>query len=51
MQLTIDEATGINSITADDGHADWYDLSGRKLNGKPTKKGVFIKNGNKEVIK
>jgi hypothetical protein len=51
VQLTIGGGSGINSITADDGHADWYDLQGRKLNGKPTKKGVFIKNGNKEVIK
>jgi hypothetical protein len=24
---------------------EWYDLSGRKLNGKPTKKGVYIHNG------
>ncbi len=25
----------------------WYDLSGRKLSGKPTKKGVYIYNGKK----
>ena len=29
----------------------WYDLSGRRLQGKPTKKGVFILNGKKVVIK
>lgn len=51
VKLTIGGGTGINSITADDNHADWYDLQGRKLNGKPTKKGVFIKNRNKEVVK
>ena len=31
--------------------AGWYDLSGRKLSGKPTQKGVYIYNGNKRIIK
>jgi hypothetical protein len=31
--------------------AAWFDLSGRKLDSKPTKKGVYIVNGNKVVIK
>ena len=31
--------------------AGWYDLSGRKLSGKPTKKGIYIYNGKKRVIK
>ena len=29
----------------------WYTLDGRKLNGKPTAKGVYIVNGKKVVIK
>ena len=29
----------------------WYDLSGRKLNGTPSKKGLYIINGKKVVIK
>ena len=29
----------------------WFDLSGRKLNGKPVKKGVYVQNGKKVVIK
>ncbi len=29
----------------------WYSLDGRKLNGKPTKKGLYIVNGKKIVIK
>ena len=46
--------TGIDAIDngqliMDDG--DWYDLNGRKLNKKPTKKGVYIQNGQKVVIK
>jgi hypothetical protein len=28
----------------------WYTLDGRKLDGKPTKKGLYIHNGNKLVI-
>ena len=28
----------------------WYDLSGRKLNSKPTTKGLYINNGRKVVI-
>ena len=30
---------------------EWYDLSGRKLDGKPTKAGLYIVNGKKVVIK
>ena len=29
----------------------WYTLDGRKLQGKPTKKGLYIHNGRKVVIK
>ena len=29
----------------------WYDLNGRKFNGKPTTKGIYIINGKKVVIK
>jgi hypothetical protein len=31
--------------------ADWYDLNGRKIEGRPVKKGVYIVNGKKVVIK
>jgi hypothetical protein len=45
--------TGITSITADQRSTDGatYTLDGRKLNGKPTAKGVYIQNGRKVVIK
>ena len=53
-QLTIvfdnDETTGIEAI--DNGQLtidNYYDLNGRKLNAKPTRKGVYIKNGRKVV--
>jgi hypothetical protein len=29
----------------------WYTLDGRRLSDKPTKKGLYINNGNKVVIK
>ena len=32
-------------------NGDWYDLNGRKLNAIPTKKGVYIMNGKKVVVK
>lgn len=47
-----DGATGIRLVDgaqADGG--DWYDLSGRRLSGKPASKGVYIQNGKKVVIK
>ena len=50
------ETTGIMSIENGklkiENEADaWYDLSGRRLNGKPTQKGLYINNGRKVVIK
>ena len=50
------ETTGIISIENGkwkiENEADaWYDLSGRRLNGKPTQKGLYINNGRKVVIK
>lgn len=30
---------------------EWYDLNGRKLDGKPTTKGLYIHNGRKEVVR
>ena len=29
----------------------WYSLSGRKLNGKPTERGVYLHQGRKVVVK
>ena len=37
-----------NSTNADDA---WYSLDGRKLQGKPTKRGVYLNNGKKVVVK
>lgn len=57
--LTIDGGdgtTGINSIengklNIENDSDAWYDMSGRRLQGKPTRKGLYIRNGKKTVIK
>ena len=48
-----DETTGIVSMEDGRGQKEdvWYDLNGRKLDGKPTQKGVYIYKGKKVVIK
>ncbi len=47
------ETTGIRSIDNGQWIIDnsWYSLDGRKLSGKPTKKGLYINNGKKVVIR
>lgn len=54
-KLTIeigDGATGINDVRSKMAEvgSDFYDLSGRKLSGKPSKSGLYIKNGKKVVV-
>ena len=49
-----DNATIIKSLFDDQSHDlydQWYTIEGRKLDGKPTKKGLYIHNGKKEVVK
>ena len=47
-----DGATAIEGIVIDeeDGDAKWYDMQGRRIN-KPTKAGLYIKDGQKVVVK
>ena len=50
------ETTGIVSMEderwkMEDVNDAWYSIDGRKLNGEPTQKGVYINNGRKIVIK
>jgi hypothetical protein len=50
-----DGGTTTGIISVNDGKTvetgDWYDLNGRKLDNMPARKGVYIRNGKKEVIK
>ena len=46
-----ESGTGVNDVNGvKEAKANsWYTLDGRKLDGKPTKKGVYIYNGRKVV--
>ena len=50
-----DDATGIKNLQSSmfnvQSNDAWYDLSGRRLQGKPTAKGLYINNGKMVVIK
>ena len=46
-----DGTTGISTVLSESTSEDWYDLNGRKYATKPTRKGVYINNGRKVVIK
>ena len=49
------ETTGIGTLDNRTGEVtfgdEWYSLDGQKLDGKPTKKGLYINKGNKVIIK
>ena len=45
------ETTGIISAEANSSLSDWYTIHGVKLDGKPTRSGIYINNGVKVVIK
>ncbi len=56
LRMVIDdeeETTGVASMAdgIDDMSDEWYTLDGRKLNSKPTVKGLYIVNGKKVMIK
>ena len=40
-----------SSLTIDHSEGAWFPLDGRKINGQPLKKGLYIHNGKKTVIK
>ena len=52
--MEISGTTGIEDVRGlmSNGRGDkWYDLNGRRLQKKPTQKGVYILNGTKTVVK
>ena len=54
MDFGDEQTTGITTTNAEPSTNEgigWYDLSGRRLQGKPTQKGVYIQNGKKVIIK
>jgi len=54
LKIAWNDMTGIEDgrWKMEDGRSErWYTIDGRRLNGKPTTKGLYINNGNKVVIK
>ena len=54
LQMVIAPSTDINDgewKMDDVGDDVWYTLDGRRLNGKPTRKGMYIANGKKIIIR
>ncbi len=52
LTLVRDGATAIDLVTtSDEGEGKWFDLQGRQLDGKPSKKGLYIRDGKKMIIK
>ena len=50
--MVFEDATGISSTTDyTDKAGAWFAVDGRRLSGKPIKRGVYINNGKKVVIK
>jgi hypothetical protein len=48
-----DITTNLKQVTSDKSQVisdEWYTIDGRKLNGKPAKKGIYIHNGKKGVV-
>ena len=57
MVLTCKTPTGIEEVSEElrvkseeFATANWFTLDGRKLNGKPTRPGIYVRNGSKVVI-
>ena len=52
INIVFDETTGLKTVDSLQFTVDgWYTVDGRKLQGKPTKKGMYILNGKKVVVK
>ena len=52
LTIVFGDVTGLTTANvAKAMNGDWYDLNGRKLQAAPTKKGVYILNGKKVVVK
>jgi hypothetical protein len=42
--------TAINLKGSPAANASWFDLNGRRINGQPAKKGLYIRNGQKVFV-
>ncbi len=46
-----DELTGVDVVKVNAESGEWYTVDGKKLSGRPTKKGLYVKDGQKVVIR
>ena len=54
LEFEDEETTGISEeviVNSEESADEWYTLDGRKLEKRPTQKGVYIMNGKKQVIR
>lgn len=55
LSITSGDVTGINTFQLSDTDSQipdiWYTIGGQKLHKKPTRKGIYLQNGKKVVIK
>lgn len=54
LQFEDEETTGISQLTddsEDQQNQTWYTLDGRRLNGQPTQKGIYMVKGKKVMVK
>lgn len=49
--IDLKKANGILPVMGDAKHSEWYDLQGRKIGVQPSRKGVYLRSGNKKVVK
>lgn len=46
-----EEVTGVDAVKTNAESGEWYTVDGKKLSGHPTKKGLYVKDGQKVVIR
>ena len=51
LSIFEEDVTGVEATTKSQQTGNWYKLDGRKLSAEPTKKGLYIMNGKKIVVK
>ena len=54
LHIVFDDTTDIETIIngkLSNSKSSWYSLDGRRLNGQPTRKGIYVSNGHKIVVK
>jgi len=51
IYITVGASTGIGSVGCERGGDTYVDLQGRRLKARPQRKGVFLRNGRKEIVR